>query len=182
MKKFGVKESIATGIGTVLFVALTEVQIPIPEAIVSNTAFQIRAALIAFLAAVFGPVVGGVIGFVGHAAGDAIFYGEIWWGWVIADAAFGILVGLGAVKLRINEGHFGRREMLLFNLVQVAANIISWLIIAPIIDILGSSRESAYIREVFEQGALACIANCVIIAVLGTLTAFAYFQKGSKAS
>ena len=47
--KFGIKEVVATGIGTALFVALTEVQIPL--GFIPNTALQPRAALLAFLAA-----------------------------------------------------------------------------------------------------------------------------------
>lgn len=63
--KFGIKEVVAIGIGTALFVALTEVQIPL--GFIPNTALQPRAALMAFLAAVFGPVVGGIVGLLGHA-------------------------------------------------------------------------------------------------------------------
>lgn len=48
--KFGIKEVVAIGIGTALFVALTEVQIPL--GFIPNTALQPRAALMAFLAAV----------------------------------------------------------------------------------------------------------------------------------
>ena len=73
--KFGIKEVVATGIGTALFVALTEVQIPL--GFIPNTALQPRAALLAFLAAVFGPVVGGIVGLLGHAIGDALFYGSV---------------------------------------------------------------------------------------------------------
>ena len=73
MKKFGIKEVVATGIGTALFIVLTEVQIPL--GIIPNTSMQPRAAVLAFLAAVFGPVVGGIIGLLGHALGDALFYG-----------------------------------------------------------------------------------------------------------
>ena len=58
--KFGIKEVVATGIGTALFVVLTTVQIPL--GVIPNTALQPRAALLAFFAAVFGPVVGGIIG------------------------------------------------------------------------------------------------------------------------
>lgn len=96
--KFGIKEVVATGIGTALFVALTEVQIPL--GFIPNTALQPRAALLAFLAAVFGPVVGGIVGLLGHAIGDALFYGSVWWSWVFPDAVFGILVGLFAANMR----------------------------------------------------------------------------------
>ena len=99
MKKFGIKEVVATGIGTALFIVLTEVQIPL--GIIPNTSMQPRAAVMAFLAAVFGPVVGGIIGLLGHALGDALFYGGVWWSWVFPDAIFGILVGLFAKSFEI---------------------------------------------------------------------------------
>ena len=54
-KKFGIKEVVAIGIGTALFVVLTEVQIPIG---IPNTSLQPRVAVLAFLSAVFGPLVG----------------------------------------------------------------------------------------------------------------------------
>ncbi len=45
-KKFGIKEVVAMGIGTALFVVLTEVQIPIG---IPNTSLQPRMAVLAFL-------------------------------------------------------------------------------------------------------------------------------------
>ena len=47
--KFGIKEVVATGIGTALFVVLTTVQIPL--GFIPNTALQPRAALLAFFGA-----------------------------------------------------------------------------------------------------------------------------------
>lgn len=120
MKKFGIKEVVATGIGTALFVVLTEVQIPL--GVIPNTSLQPRAAVLAFLAAVFGPVVGGIIGLLGHALGDALFYGGVWWSWVFPDAIFGILVGLFVKKYQIKEGGFHGKNIALFNAVQVIAN------------------------------------------------------------
>lgn len=61
-KKFGIKEVVAIGIGTALFVVLTEVQIPIG---IPNTSLQPRVAVLAFLSAVFGPLVGAIIGVLG---------------------------------------------------------------------------------------------------------------------
>ena len=113
MKKFGIKEVVATGIGTALFIVLTEVQIPL--GIIPNTSMQPRAAVMAFLAAVFGPVVGGIIGLLGHALGDALFYGGVWWSWVFPDAIFGILVGLFAKSFEIKAGGFNKKKVILFN-------------------------------------------------------------------
>ena len=52
-KKFGIKEVVAIGIGTALFVALTEVQIPLG---IPNTYLQPRMSILAFFAAVFCPI------------------------------------------------------------------------------------------------------------------------------
>lgn len=176
MKKFGIKEVVATGIGTALFIVLTEVQIPIG---IPNTSLQVRAALLAFLAAVFGPVVGGIVGFAGHAIGDAIFYGGVWWSWVFPDAIFGIMVGLFAKKYLIKEGNFGTKAIVLFNVVQIVANILAWIVIAPVLDIVIYAEPA---NKVFTQGAFACLGNVIIVAVLGTLLGAGYTKIGAKSS
>lgn len=81
--KFGIKEVVAIGIGTALFVALTQIQIPTP---IPNTYLQPRMAVMAFLAAVFGPLVGGIVGLLGQvmrsftaASGGAGYSRTAWW-------------------------------------------------------------------------------------------------------
>ena len=176
-KKFPIKSVVAAGVGTALFVVLTEVQIPL--VIVPNTALQVRAALLAFLAAVFGPVVGAIVGLLGHALGDAFFYGGVWWSWVFPEAVFGIIVGLFAKKYLITEGGFGGKHIALFNIVQVVANAIAWILVAPILDIVMYAEPA---NKVFAQGALAFLANVIIIAILGTLLGVAYAKIGAKSS
>lgn len=149
--KFGVKEVVATGIGTALFIVLTNAQIPF--GIIPNTALQSRVAVLTFFSAVFGPIVGGAIGLIGHALGDAIFYGSIYWSWVFPDA--------------------------LFNVVQVIANALAWILLAPVLDILIYAEPA---KKVFTQGILAFIGNIIVAAVLGTLLAFAYSKIGAKSS
>jgi len=176
-KKFGIQQVVAAGIGTALFVALTQVQIPL--VIVPNTALQVRAALLAFLSAVYGPIVGGIVGLLGHALGDAFFYGSVWWSWVFPDAIFGILVGLFAKKFKITEGGFDVKAIVLFNIVQVVANAIAWIIAAPVLDIIVYAEPA---NKVFAQGALAFVANIIIIAILGTLLGVAYSKIMTKSS
>lgn len=174
-KKFGIKEVVAMGIGTALFVVLTNVQIPL--GFIPNTALQTRAAVLAFFAAVFGPIVGGVIGLVGHALGDALFYGSVWWSWVFPEAVFAIIVGLFAKKYAIKEGDFGVKAIVTFNIVQVIANALAWIVVAPVLDILIYAEPA---NKVFVQGAAAFVANIIIVGVLGTLLAVAYSKVGAK--
>lgn len=177
MKKFGIKEVVATGIGTALFVVLTEVQIPL--GFIPNTSLQPRAAVLTFLAAVFGPLVGGIVGLLGHALGDAMFYGSVWWSWVFPDAVFGIIVGLFAKKYKIKEGGFEGKTIVLFNVVQIVANAIAWILVAPVLDILIYSEPA---NKVFAQGVFAFLGNIIITAILGTLLGVGYTKIGAKSS
>lgn len=176
--KFGIKEVVAIGIGTALFIVLTNVQVPF--GIIPNTALQSRVAVLTFFAAVFGPVVGGAIGLIGHALGDALFYGGIWWSWVFPDAVFGILVGLFAKKYAVKDGGFTTAKIVIFfNVVQVIANAIAWIGLAPVLDILIYAEPA---EKVFIQGALAFVGNIVVAGVLGTLLAYTYSKVGGKSS
>lgn len=174
-KKFGIKEVVAIGIGTALFVVLTNVQIPV--GFIPNTAMQTRVPVLAFFSAIFGPVVGGAIGLIGHALGDAVFYGSVWWSWVFPDALFGIIVGIFAKKYKVREGGFGGKQIVLFNIVQVIGNALAWILLAPVLDIAIYAEPA---NKVFVQGAVACVLNVVIIAILGTLLLAAYSKVGAK--
>lgn len=175
--KFGIKEVVAIGIGTALFVALTEIQIPTP---IPNTYLQPRMAVMAFLAAVFGPLVGGIVGLLGHALGDALFYGSVWWSWVFPEGVVGFGVGLFAAKYAIKEGGFGTSKMIaLFNVVQIIANAVAWILVAPLLDIIIYAEPAG---KVFAQGALAFVGNIIIIGILGTLLCVGYSAIGAKSS
>ena len=103
-QKIGIKQVVAIGIGTALFAVLTMVQVPL--GFIPNTSLQVRMAVLAFFSAVFGPVVGGLSGILGHALGDAIFYGSVWWSWVFPEAVVGVGIGLFMKKLAVEEGEF----------------------------------------------------------------------------
>ena len=175
--KFGIKEVVAIGIGTALFVVLTNVQMPF--GIIPNTALQSRVAILTFFAAVFGPVVGGAIGLIGHALGDALFYGGVWWSWVFPDAVYGIILGLFIHKFAIKDGGFDKKAIILFNVVQVIANAVAWILVAPVLDVLIYAEPA---NKVFVQGIFAFIGNIIVAGVLGTLLAAAYSKIGAKSS
>jgi energy-coupling factor transport system substrate-specific component len=175
-KKFGIRQVVAMGIGTALFVVLTMVQIPFP---IPNTSLQPRMAILAFFSAIFGPVVGAVIGLVGHALGDAIWYGSVWWSWVFPEAIVGIAVGLTKKKLAVKEGGFTASKIVLFNVVQVVANAIAWIVVAPVLDILVYAEPA---NKVFIQGAFAFIGNIIIIGILGSILLAAYSKIAGKST
>ena len=74
-----IKTVVAVGIGAALFFVLGRfVAIPSP---VPNTNISLQYAVLALLATMYGPVAGGLIGFIGHALIDLSWGGSPWWSW-----------------------------------------------------------------------------------------------------
>ena len=175
MKKSPVKTIVAIGIGAALFFVLGRfVAIPSP---VPNTNISIQYGLLAFMAALFGPIAGALIGLIGHALIDFSFGWGIWWSWVIASAVFGALIGFVSKRLRLNDGEFGKKDILTFNLYQIVSHIIAWGIIAPVLDIVMYAEPA---NKVFLQGLVGGLANIVTTAIIGTLLCLAYAAAKPK--
>lgn len=178
MRKFSVKTIVAIGIGAALFFVLGRfLAIPSP---VPNTNVSIQYGLLAFMATLFGPVAGLLIGLIGHALIDFSYGWGIWWSWVIASAVFGLLMAFGTKKVRLWDGLFGRKDALRFNISQVVSHIIAWGLVAPVLDIVMYAEPA---NKVFVQGLVGGIANIVTTAIVGSLLCYAYAKakprKGS---
>ncbi len=176
--KLGIKEVVAMGIGTALFVVLTNAQIPL--VFIPNTSLQPRMAILAFFAAVFGPIVGAVVGFAGHALGDALFYGGVWWSWVIPEAVLGLAIGFFSNKFAVKEGGFTTvKSIALFNMVQIVANAVAWIVVAPVLDIVMFAEPA---DKVFLQGIFAFVGDIIVIGILGTLLLVGYSKIAGGSS
>ena len=177
-KGLSVKSVGAIGIGAAIYVILARFT-SIPTGI-PNTNIEIVYPFLALLATIYGPVVGFSVGFIGHALGDFLMYGQTWWSWVLATAVLGLVIGLYGMRLDLENGVFTTKQMIGFNIVQIIANVVSWLIIAPVGDILIYSEPQ---NKVFLQGATATITNSISILILGTILLKAYaatkVKKGS---
>ena len=176
MKKFSVKTIVAIGIGAALFFVLGRfVAIPSP---VPNTSISVQYGLLAFLSVVYGPIAGALVGFIGHTLIDFSYGWGVWWSWVIASAVFGLLVGLGAKLLKMNEAEMGLMGLLKFNIVQIVSHVICWGGVAPVLDILIYNEP---VNKVFTQGLVAGISNAVTTAIVGSLLCVAYAATKTKA-
>ena len=162
MKNHSIKTVVAIGIGSALFMVIG-LLINIPT-FVPNTSIQLQYAVQSLLALIFGPIAGFFIGFIGHAVKDAVTYGP-WWSWIIASGVFGLVIGLFKSRIRIQE------DILAFNGIQVLANILSWGVVAPVLDILIYQQP---LDLVFVQGLVAGIANAVTVAIGGTILLAVY--------
>ncbi len=175
MKKSPVTTIVAIGVGAALFFVLGRfVAIPSP---VPNTNISLQYGLLAFMAALFGPVAGALIGFIGHAFIDFSYGWGIWWSWVIASAVFGCLIGLVARHIKLADGEFEKKDILRFNLYQLVAHIIAWGLVAPVLDIVMYAEPA---NKVFIQGLVGGISNIVTTAIVGTLLCIAYAATKPK--
>ncbi len=176
MFKVTTRTIVATGLGAAIFMLLfmyVKVPSPIPE-----TSFQTAYGLAAFFAALFGPIAGFLIAFIGHALSDAIQYGSPWWSWVIASGVSGFGYGLACKKGRAEDGSFKLKDIIMFNLIQIVANVVAWIGVAPGLDILIYKEP---VSLVFTQGLWAAIMNSISAGVIGTILLLIYAAARPKA-
>ena len=174
-KKSPITVFVAIGIGAALFFVLGRfVAIPSP---VPNTNISLQYGLLAFMAALFGPLAGALIAFIGHALIDFSYGWGVWWSWVIASAVAGLIMGVLTKKISL-EKSFGKKQIITFNVSQVIAHLVAWVVVAPVLDILIYAEPA---NKVFVQGLVGGLANIVTTAIVGTLLAVAYNAAKPKA-
>lgn len=169
------KTIVAIGLGAALFTLLFMfVKIPtgIPE-----TQIQTAYGVGAMFAAMFGPIAGFLIAFIGHALSDAVQYGSPWWSWVVSSGISCFIVGLCYPKLHVEDGIFEKKDMILFNVYQIVANALAWILISPVLDIVVYGEPA---NLVFTQGVVAAISNAVSMGVIGTILLKLYAGTRSK--
>ena len=176
MKKFSVKTIVAIGIGAALFFVLGRfVAIPSP---VPNTSISVQYGLLAFLSAVYGPLAGALVGFIGHTLIDFAAGWGVWWSWVIASGVFGLLMGFATKLLKLEEGEMGKKGLVKFNIAQVVCHLICWMVVAPVLDVymMGEPWD-----KLIAQGLMAGAANAITTAIVGSLLCVAYAATQTKA-
>jgi energy-coupling factor transport system substrate-specific component len=142
------------------------------ETSVSNTYIMPGIAILAAFAAVFGPVAGFLIGLIGHFFVD-LSWGELWWSWIISSAIFGLAIGYFWKMYLSENGKFGIKQAVIFNGVQIAANVLVWVFIARTLDL---SLFNQSFKEVSLQGFTAAAVNSAVVLALGTLLIFVYHK------
>ncbi|MBR6321753.1 MAG: ECF-type riboflavin transporter substrate-binding protein [Lachnospiraceae bacterium] len=174
MKKKVVITVVATAIGAALFFVLARfVSIP---SFVPNVNLALQYGLLAFISGVFGPVAGALSGLIGHFFADLSFGWGVWWSWVITSGFFGCMMGIIAKLMKLDED-FSGKKILWFNVAQALVNLVSWAIIAPLLDIVIYQEPAG---KVFLQGIVSAGINILATAVVGTLLYLAWSAARPK--
>ena len=170
---FSIKDVVAIGVGAALFVVIAMIPIPAPA---PNTSIQLQFALQALFSVIFGPIVGFLMGLIGHAIKDAMS-GGLWWTWIISSGLFGLFVGIFRKQIGDLKGEVTKKELIVFNVVQVIANLLIWGLIAPVGDVLIYHDNP---NKVFLQGVVAGSVNALVVAIAGSLLLIAYARTQTK--
>ena len=170
--KWGTKTVVATALGAALFLVLfLYVKLPSP---VANTNFQVAYGITTFFGALFGPISGFLVGFVGHAINDAVGGYGVWWSWVIASALAGFISGLAYKTFDLEHGE---KPGVWYFVLNVVAHLVAWVLVAPALDYL-IYAESWYTS--FVQGIWAFVIDCVSALVVGSILVYAYAATRSR--
>lgn len=168
MQKISVKTSVAIGIGTAIFFLLARfVSIPV----FANTNVTFQYAVLGFFAAVYGPIAGLLIGFIGHALTDLSFGYGLWWSWIIVSAFIGFTSGFFFKGVDMEAGEFNKKIAIRFVIGTIIVHLVGWGLIAPVLDILIYAEPA---NKVFVQGLIAGVSNIITTVIVGTLLLFAY--------
>jgi class 3 adenylate cyclase/uncharacterized membrane protein len=141
---------------------------------IPETNINLGIAVLAIFAAIFGPVVGCLVGFIGHLMVD-LSWGEVWWSWVFASAFFGFTVGSFKKYYQIEAGTYGIKQGLVFNGVQIAANVLAYMFVARILNLIFSPEQSFELLS--DQGLTAALVNMAVVLAIGTLVVINYYKN-----
>ena len=178
MKKtqlLSIRTIVAIGIGSAVFLVLGRFA-AIPTGI-PNTEIQTAYAFLALMAILYGPIAGVSIGFIGHMLKDITAYGSPWFSWIIASGVVGLIISFAANSLRLEDGYFGKKQLIIFNIYQIIANLLAWAVVAPTLDIWIYAEP---IDKLYVQGAVSGISNIITVGVLGSILLASYAKTKIK--
>lgn len=173
--RFSIRTIVAIGIGAAVFMILGRFG-SIPSGI-PNTNIETSYAYLALMSILYGPIAGFLIGLIGHGLKDLVFYGMPWFSWVISSAVVGLIIGMAYKKVKVSDGEFAVKDILIFNITQIISNILAWFIIAPTLDIWIYAEPA---NKVYIQGIIGGTSNMLTIGILGTIILTSYSKTKIK--
>ncbi len=133
----------------------------------ANTTLKPAMAVLALFSVLYGPIVGFLVGFIGHWVTDLFAGWGVWLTWVLGSGIVGMIIGLFPmiIKNRIEVGSFDKKDFLIFVALAFAGNVIGYGTSAFLDTILYAEPFS----KVFMQLCIIAAGNTVLIAIVGYL-------------
>jgi len=152
-----------TVIGTALYGVGGLLTIPI----FANTTMKPAIAILALFAAVYGPIIGFLVGFLGQWLTDLFAGLGIWPIWMLGSGIVGIAIGLfkKLSKDSVAHGELRRSGVALFILFSFLGNFIGYMVSALLEHLIYAEP----MDNVITQQIIVAFANTIVTAILGTL-------------
>ncbi|MDN3616356.1 MAG: ECF-type riboflavin transporter substrate-binding protein [Vibrio gallaecicus] len=133
----------------------------------ANTTLKPAMAVLALFSVLFGPIVGFLVGFIGHWVTDLFAGWGVWLTWVLGSGIVGLVIGLFPImtKNRLQQGELPMKDFVLFVLLALAGNVVGYGCSAFLDTILYAEP----FTKVFTQLTIIAAGNTVLIAVVGYL-------------
>ena len=98
---------------------------------------------------------------------------------MVASGISALITGFCSKKVApaVEEGVFGKSELISFILWVVIGNAAAWIVAAPVLDIVMYAEPA---NKVFVQGLVGGCVNIVTTAIIGTLLCVAYAASKPK--
>jgi energy-coupling factor transport system substrate-specific component len=133
----------------------------------ANTTLKPAMAVLALFSVLFGPIVGFLVGFIGHWVTDLFAGWGVWLTWVLGSGIVGMIIGLFPMvtKNRLQQGELPMKDFALFVVLALIGNVVGYGCSAFLDTILYAEP----FTKVFTQLSIIAAGNTVLIAVVGFL-------------
>jgi energy-coupling factor transport system substrate-specific component len=133
----------------------------------ANTTLKPAMAVLALFSVLFGPIVGFLVGFIGHWVTDLFAGWGVWLTWVLGSGIVGMVIGLFPMmtKNRLQQGELPMKDFALFVVLALAGNVVGYGSSAFLDTILYAEP----FTKVFTQLSIIAAGNTILIAVVGFL-------------
>lgn len=131
----------------------------------ANTTLKPAIAVLALFSVLFGPLVGLLVGLIGHWMTDLFAGWGVWITWVIGSGVVGFVIGLFPIltKKRLEKGILKKRDFTLFVSLALFGNIIGYGCSA----LLDTIFYAEPFTKVFTQLVIIAAGNTLLIGLVG---------------
>ncbi len=131
----------------------------------ANTTLKPAMAVLALFSVLFGPIVGFLVGFIGHWVTDLFAGWGVWITWVLGSGIVGLIIGLFPIltKYRLEQGQLPTKDIVLFAVLALVGNVVGYGCSAFLDTILYAEP----FTKVFTQLTIIASGNSVLITLVG---------------
>lgn len=178
MKKITAKTVVLIAIGAALYGVGGLPMFGIP--VFAGTTLKPAMAILAIFAALFGPVVGFLVGILGHLITDLFAGWGVWLTWVLGSGIVGIVIGLFPMltKERLEKGDFPVKDIIIFVLLALVGNFVGYSISA-FLDFLIYAEPAS---KVIAQQLIIASTNTVMIGIIGSIVLVILAKRNRQSS